>query len=347
MKRTTLFLALVAALCFGAPALAFHDGGVADCAGCHTMHGSGADNGTGNPYLLTESTPTDTCIACHGTRLGNSFDTDPLAPGNQYGGGNFVFLLEDNINDGHAGASNPILGHAAGHSVISDDRGTAVDPVNATAPGGTYPASNMHCSSCHDPHGKTGSFRLLYGTWNGLDAGDPNFWSGVDAPDADGISFFGAGENNGNHTAYRDGYSEWCGACHGDYHNTSYPTVLKHPSGAAIGGDVAFNYNQYNGTGTYTNGPDMYLAEVPFEDAANTTSYTGLASATSKVMCASCHRAHASSAQYAGRWDFSVTFLVEDGDESGSYEIPNPYAATAGASQRSLCNKCHAQDPRL
>ena len=63
-------------------------------------------------------------------------------------------------------------------------------------------------------------------------------------------------------------------------------------------------------------------------------------------MCASCHRAHASSAVSAGRWDFSVTFLFEDGDESGSYEIPNPYPAV-GNSQRSLCNKCHAQDPRL
>ena len=53
-----------------------------------------------------------------------------------------------------------------------------------------------------------------------------------------------------------------------------------------------------------------------------------------------CHRAHATSAPDAGRWDFSVTFLIEDGDESGSYEIPNPYTDN----QRSLCNKCHRKD---
>jgi hypothetical protein len=35
-----------------------------------------------------------------------------------------------------------------------------------------------------------------------------------------------------------------------------------------------------------------------------------------------------------------VTFLHEDGLESGSYAIPNPY----GYSQRSLCNKCHKKD---
>ena len=55
-----------------------------------------------------------------------------------------------------------------------------------------------------------------------------------------------------------------------------------------------------------------------------------------------CHRAHASSAMDAGRWDFNVTFLSEDGDESGSYEIPDPYADPGN--QRSLCNKCHVQD---
>ena len=83
-----------------------------------------------------------------------------------------------------------------------------------------------------------------------------------------------------------------------------------------------------------------YLAEVPFEDAANTTSGTAGPSASSQVSCVTCHRAHATSAPDAGRWDHSVTFLHEDGLESGSYAIPNPY----GYSQRSLCNKCHKKD---
>ncbi|MEZ4652413.1 MAG: hypothetical protein R3E12_02110 [Candidatus Eisenbacteria bacterium] len=42
----------------------------------------------------------------------------------------------------------------------------------------------------------------------------------------------------------------------------------------------------------------------------------------------------------AGRWDFNVTGLAEDGHESGSYTIPNPYDEF----QRSLCNKCHKKD---
>ena len=36
-----------------------------------------------------------------------------------------------------------------------------------------------------------------------------------------------------------------------------------------------------------------------------------------------------------------MTFLHEDGAESGSYGIPDPYGNT---NQRSLCNKCHNKD---
>jgi hypothetical protein len=60
------------------------------------------------------------------------------------------------------------------------------------------------------------------------------------------------------------------------------------------------------------------------------------------VMCLSCHRAHATSAPGAGRWDFNVSLLAEDGVESGSYPIPDPYMS---ASQGTLCTKCHEGGP--
>ena len=56
------------------------------------------------------------------------------------------------------------------------------------------------------------------------------------------------------------------------------------------------------------------------------------------VMCLSCHRAHASSAPHAGRWDFNVALLSEDGAVSQSYAIPDPYG---GPNQGTLCSKCH------
>lgn len=350
MKVLLVAMAVAAFGLLGTPALAFHDGGVASCNGCHTMHagaGNPADTPTGNQFLLKQSNSTDTCTRCHNTSYGNTWGASVTSPGNVYGGGQFVFLLEDNLNDGHNGHLSPIPGYQAGHNVISVDKGTSVDPVNATAPGGSYNASYMHCTSCHDPHGKGGHFRLLYGNdFPESEAMGYSFDYTNPAPTAAGLAIFGAAESNTNHTAFNAGMSEWCANCHGDFHNTQYPTVLKHPSGAALGAEIAANYNMYNGTGHYDGSQTTaYLALVPFEDAGAATTSTEGPSGTSKVMCLTCHRAHASSAPDAGRWDFNIVTWSEEGVESGSYAIPNPYAATSGAEQRSLCNKCHAKDP--
>jgi hypothetical protein len=338
-------LLLVAAFCFAISgnALAFHDAGVAHCNGCHTMHNSedGAlvdgDSPNGNPWLLKDATPSDVCLSCHAEGLGAVFVADPLAPPDEKGGGNFVYLLEDNINDGHEGSLHPIAGEAAGHSIVAPSKGVGADGTILTAPGGTFPSSSLGCSSCHDPHGN-GEFRLLYGIGQVQD-GLYTFTNA--APDADGISIFFGAESNSNHTAYKSGMSAWCGNCHGDFHDNN--TKLIHPSGSTVGGSIATTYNLYNGTEDQTGGvaATAYLAAVPFEDAANTTSSTAGPTAGSTVMCLTCHRAHASSAPNAGRWDFNVTLLHEDGVESGSYQIPDPYSSI---NQRSLCNKCHNKD---
>ena len=334
---TVIGLALIAA-----PAAAFHDGGVAHCNGCHTMHNSqdGAlvdpDAPNGNAWLLVDATPSDVCLGCHATGLGAVFAVDELNPAPLKGAGNFIFLLEDNINDGHNGGINPILGHAAGHSINAPGHGLSNDPVLTSAPGGTFPSGVLGCSSCHDPHG-TEDFRMLYGAGRLAH----NFYAFTNpAPTAEGLSIFFGSEANDSHTAYQGGMSAWCGNCHGDFHNNN--TQLVHPSGSTLGATIATTYNLYNGTADITGGAaaTAYLAEVPFEDAANTTSSTAGPSASSQVSCITCHRAHATSAPDAGRWDFSVTGLAEDGAESLSYTIPNPY----DSGQRSLCNKCHAQD---
>lgn len=342
--RKVLMLAIGICFVLSGSSFAFHDAGVAHCNGCHTMHNSqggalvDADSPNGNAWLLKDATPSDVCLSCHATGLGAVFSADPLAPDPLKGAGNFTFLLEDNLNDGHGGASNPILGEAAGHSIVAPSQGVGADATLGAAPGGTFPASALGCSSCHDPHGNT-NFRLLYGQGRTVQDGLYTFTN--DAPTAAGLSIFFGAESQTSHTAYQDGMSDWCGNCHGDFHANN--TQLIHKSGMAMGGTIATNYNLYNGTNDLTGGvaATAYLAEVPFEDAANTTSSTAGPSASSRVMCLSCHRAHASSAPDAGRWDFSVTLLAEDGLESGAYAIPDPYA---DPDQRSLCNKCHVKD---
>lgn len=338
----SILLSLCTMALFAGVASAFHDAGVAHCNGCHTMHNSedgtyvDPDSPTGNAWLLKDETPSDVCLSCHATGLGAVFGADPLAPPPEKGGGNFAFLLEDNLNDGHNGALNPIGGDAAGHNIVAPSLGAAADATLSTSPGGTFPASELGCSSCHDPHGND-SFRLLHGAG---EVQDGLYTFSNAAPEASGLSIFFGSESQSNHTAYNSGMSAWCANCHGDFHNSGN---LVHPSGESIGGSISTTYNLYNGTEDQTGGAQAtaYLAEVPFEDAANTTSSTAGPSASSQVSCVTCHRAHATSAPNAGRWDFNVTLLEEDGLESGSYAIPDPYASP---NQRSLCNKCHNQD---
>jgi predicted CXXCH cytochrome family protein len=343
--RKVLMLALGICFVLGGTSFAFHDAGVADCAGCHTMHNSedgalvDADSPNGNPWLLKDATPSDVCLSCHSVSTSRGvFGADVLTPNALNGAGDFVFLLEDNLNDGHGGASNPILGDAAGHNIVAPSKGVAADATLGVGPGGTFPSSALGCSSCHDPHGNT-NYRLLYGA--GRTVQDGLFTFANAAPTVDGMDTRTYDESNLNHNGYQGGMSAWCGNCHGDFHANN--TKLIHKSGMALGGTVATIYNLYNGTNDITGGlaATAYLAAVPFEDAANTAASTAGPSASSQVMCLSCHRAHASSAPNAGRWDFSQTLIDEDGLESGSYAIPNPYA---DPDQRSLCNKCHAKD---
>ena len=71
MKRIKLGLVIMAtallAVGVGGVANAFHSGGVAECAGCHSMHSSAG------PHLLISTSPSATCLYCH-ERLG---DTGP------------------------------------------------------------------------------------------------------------------------------------------------------------------------------------------------------------------------------------------------------------------------------
>jgi hypothetical protein len=351
MRKLTLIMFGVIFVLAGT-SFAFHDGGVADCAGCHTMHNSqdgvlvDPDSPNGNAWLLKDATPSDVCLGCHATGLGAVFAVDPLNPAPLKGAGNFIFLLEDNLNDGHNGGAqdslgnwtNAIPGDAAGHNLNAPGFGLAGDATLSTAPGGTFPAGALGCSSCHDPHGNT-AFRMLYGQ---ASVQDGLYTFTNPAPTAVGLAVFAGTESNSSHTAYQGGMSAWCGNCHGEFHNNN--TKLIHPSGSTLGGTIATNYNLYNGTVSQTGGSQAtaYLAAVPFDDAANTTTSTAGPSASSRVMCLTCHRAHASSAADAGRWDFEVPFLHEDGVESGSYAIPDPYN---NLNQRSLCNKCHVKDP--
>jgi len=334
-------LALAAGvLAVGGPAAAFHEKGVANCNGCHVTHGGETSGALVGPSvdkgLLLAESPSDVCLLCHAQRLGAVLSRDPLVPPLETGPGNFAFLMEDNLNDAPGGALRPILGDAAGHNLVAPGHGLRADPRYALAPGGTFPSSKLGCTSCHDPHGNA-SFRMLHGV-GPIQGGVATFTR--PAPDALGTDVGSGPETARHHTAYRAGMSDWCGNCHGQYHQGGSGSAFKHPVDRALGAEIVRRYDEYAGDAHPTAGvaAQAYLPEVPFEDPASTTTSTSGPGPASRVMCLSCHRAHATSSPAAGRWDFKVALLSDDGRASGSHPIPNPYG---GSTQGSLCSKCH------
>lgn len=336
-----LILITLCALSVGAPLRAFHEKGVANCNGCHLSHGEVSGNSmlvgpTVEGGLLIAETASDVCLTCHAEGLGSVLGVDPLFPPPEKGAGNFVFLFEDNLNDASGGASNPILGDAAGHNLLAPGHDLATDPRYTLAPGGTFPASQLGCTSCHDPHGNS-SFRMLNGAGPVMD--DVATFSNP-APIGSGIDINGSQETANNHSSYVSGMSDWCANCHGRYHQGNSGSEFRHRVDGNFGGGTSQHYNEYNGDSDPQGGVQAtaYLPEVPFEDSSALPSSTAGPGVQSRVMCLSCHRAHASSSPSAGRWDFNVNLLAEDGVESSSYAIPNPYGDPG---QGPLCNKCH------
>jgi hypothetical protein len=389
-------------LCLSGNALAFHDGGVAHCDGCHTMHNSadGVQNavkgagaiGTGLTSTLTKgSDPSSTCLNCHNGSAGSYHvmsATGPVDGTHTNSGGDFYWLTVDvpkgrgtSLKDNH------------GHNIVAADYDLAADTVLDTGPSNgdvAYSASNLGCNSCHDPHGKKdnnsnplpieasgsygavnplpgevvlGNFRLLGGVgYDGGLGGGVSFSAG----DPVGVGKNGVDSNIG-HTDYGSGMSEWCVNCHSGFTAADTTTSHRHPAGndAVIGASYAANYNAYVTTGDMTNLDDTTSFEhlVPFErgvfDLENdgtpddpALAYTNTAgpTASSNVMCLTCHRAHASASDNMGRWNLANSMLIEEEANAIAagftlQQLNNgDDMARFGEYQRSLCNKCHVQD---
>ncbi len=168
-------VAVMAIIGISAPSYAFHDGGVATCESCHTMHNSyqqGAMSGqksttvgaygTGNPagsaiFLLRGTDQSSTCLNCHeGPTLSSYHVSTPLAslvnsaPVNRGPGGDFGWLRVATTTS----TSSPIDRH--GHNIVAADFGYTADAKNLTAPSGIpgtgFDATQLSCISCHNPH---------------------------------------------------------------------------------------------------------------------------------------------------------------------------------------------------
>jgi predicted CXXCH cytochrome family protein len=152
-----LLLAAAALLAAGS-AYAFHDGGVAECSGCHSMHAAQSPS-----FLLVGSDQSSTCLSCHENSTGGSyhistpesyFTANPLdGPLNKTPGGDFGWLRLDRAATASYGAPLSFAGEDNGHNIVAVDYGYVPDST-ATAPGGTMPSNQLKCTSCHDKHGQ-------------------------------------------------------------------------------------------------------------------------------------------------------------------------------------------------
>ncbi len=199
--------------------------------------------------------------------------------------------------------------------------------------------------------------------------------------------------------AYGNGMSEWCANCHGGIHGDGTPTSQPHPTGNTLSGGktsalsnldsegitIAARYNAYISSGNLTGSASgSYTSMVPYEEglAMNSTSYASLASravsdgskkggpgyypgsGNERVMCLTCHRAHASAWPKALRWNAEYgQYLVVQGvypgidapvaeAQAGEYNLGyiqaqvqrsfyDRPASIYAAYQKSLCKKCH------
>jgi predicted CXXCH cytochrome family protein len=172
--KMTLILVAIALVSFGlyGTGYAFHDGGVAGCEGCHTMHnslsGSAMNTQTSQfqtgQYLLKGTDASSACLNCHGTGdATNGYHvsthagatggegTAPLQPGRAFAA---MWLKQT------ATATTATM---YGHNIVAADFSYNQDGRLAAAPGGTFGADQFYCSSCHNPHGQTR--RLSDGTF--------------------------------------------------------------------------------------------------------------------------------------------------------------------------------------
>ena len=182
MKGLKLSLVIMAAailtIGLGGMAYAYHDGGVAYCEGCHTMHNSlGSQRmyrsnsqtsgpqgsvGTTNAYLLQGTDQSSTCLMCHGPGSGSyhvySNVGAGVAPTNYTPGGDFNWVTKSyNWTEGTRAGTSPSQTH--GHNIVALDFGLVADtrfPSGAPGAGSSaaYPTSSLGCHSCHDPHGR-------------------------------------------------------------------------------------------------------------------------------------------------------------------------------------------------
>jgi hypothetical protein len=169
-----------------------------------------------------------------------------------------------------------------------------------------------------------------------------------------------------------DTWGNWCASCHPGMHSSGN---YVHPIDQNLGSDIANIYNAYVKSGDLTGlAANSFNSLVPFAEntgdiatlaghAKNDDTQLGGPGTSDKVICLSCHRAHASGWPEALRWNMEGEFMIYNSLYPGTDSTPDVPQFARGrlavetqaayydrpvtkfaSYQRALCNKCHAKD---
>ncbi len=184
----------------------------------------------------------------------------------------------------------------------------------------------------------------------------------ADGQPLDGADLF-APYSETNKNVYRGGFSSFCSVCHGDFHggtetssatgdptsstgNTavSGPHWFRHPTNVALDGKK-YNVSKYTVTVTNFQGtnpnPPGYDWKYPLRRVDGTWTVTSPSTAgevapTDRVMCLTCHFAHAGPNANALRWDEAgQPAFIANGAADSYHDTSNGDNPAFG------CNKCH------
>lgn len=180
-----------------------------------------------------------------------------------------------------------------------------------------------------------------------------------DSNPLEGADLFRA-ESDTNKNVYRGGFSSFCAACHGDFHGgnnesgSSYASAnrvggqwIRHPSNLRLGkssryGIAAYTAAVSNVQRTNPN-PAGYDWKYPLVKAdydfsvksAEASSQVRSLSGDDRIMCLTCHKAHASRFRNMTRWDTSAHAFIRNGEADFTGE------ASRGDNPAYGCGKCH------
>lgn len=167
-------------------------------------------------------------------------------------------------------------------------------------------------------------------------------------------------------------WGNWCASCHPNMHSSGN---YVHPVDQSLSSAVANIYNAYVKSGDLSGtAATAFTSLVPFAEntgdiatlqahAKNNDSYLNGPGSSDKVVCLSCHRAHASGFPEALRWNMEGEFMIYNSQFPGTDTTPTVPQFARGrlgaetqaayydrpvtkfaSYQRPLCNKCHAKD---